>query len=152
MTDFYEEMNIRRKISHLISDYCIARDARPILDIINDIQECRAQLGLDPWVPPDTASQSAIKNEFMVDLYKKRDAPIYIVLRPCKELEGKVSKYYDGYWYNLKDVPVSLNPSEHEWGKAHPSYKFETRDSDGAKAEIWIVEPNANFKQEGGYW
>jgi hypothetical protein len=78
--------------------------------------------------------------------------PDLVVLRPCKELIGKVSKYYDGYWYNLTSMPLCVYPNEYEWGKAHPSGEFETRDSDGAVAEIWIVELNENFKQQGRYW
>ena len=75
----------------------------------------------------------------------------YIVFRPGRELKGRVSKYYDGYWYDLNSMPLRMYPSDGEWGKAHPTGAFESR-SNGELAEIWVVEPNENHKQEGRYW
>lgn len=66
--------------------------------------------------------------------------PDYIVLRPEPGL--KVSKYYDGYWYDKSQIPVRLNTLDTLHYTAQPTGKFEVRD-DGAIAEIWEVKiPN----------
>lgn len=72
--------------------------------------------------------------------------PDYIVFRPSEELKGRVSKHYDGYWYDRNQIPMEMQPERPgnwNWGKVHPSGKFETRD-DGAVAEIWIIEADKN--------
>lgn len=73
-----------------------------------------------------------------------------IVLRPCRELVGKVSKYYNGYWYDLDSMPLRMYPDEHEWGKARPTGAYETRE-DGEFAEIWVVVPNSEYKDPGTF-
>lgn len=66
----------------------------------------------------------------------------YVVFRPRPDLpKGFMPEHWDGRWMNVQDVdPLgdeSVKLGEH--GRVCPTGCFETRESDGARAEVWEV-------------
>jgi hypothetical protein len=66
----------------------------------------------------------------------------YVVFRPAPGLpEGFLPDRMDGQWMDLMDVDPSdvksMKLGDH--GRARPTGRFEVRDSDGARAEVWEI-------------
>ena len=66
----------------------------------------------------------------------------YIVIRPAPDLPaGYLPDWLDGYWAEVDPFyPVVVNLDESSHAVAVPTGRYETRDSDGATAEIWEVQ------------
>jgi hypothetical protein len=69
----------------------------------------------------------------------------YIVMYPSEELKDKVSKHYNGYWYNRPEAKFAYNPNIHERIIAEHNGDYEFRD-DGAVAEVWVVRRNPDYE------